>query len=45
LKAPGGRPASASTSAKRSAVSGVADAGFKTTVLPSASAGAIFHMA
>ncbi len=28
-----------------SAVSGVADAGLRTTALPSASAGAIFHMA
>ena len=45
LKAPGGRPASASSSANISAVSGVTEAGFRTTALPSASAGAIFHMA
>ena len=40
---PGGRPASAHNSAKRSAVSGVNSAGFSTTVFPAASAGAIFH--
>ena len=33
----------AQTSQKSSAVSGVVSAGFSTTVLPAASAGAIFH--
>ena len=45
LNAPGGRPASASSSASMSAVSGVTEAGFSTIALPSARAGAIFHMA
>ena len=40
---PGGRSACMHTSAKRSAVSGVVDAGLSTTVLPAASAGAIFQ--
>ena len=40
---PGGSSAWRSTSANRSAVSGVVSAGFSTTVLPAASAGAIFH--
>ena len=42
---PSGRPASAASSAKRSAVSGVSSAGFSTTVLPAASAGPSFHEA
>ncbi len=37
---PSGRPASASSSASRSAVSGVLEAGLRTTALPPASAGA-----
>jgi hypothetical protein len=45
LNAPAGSPASRRRSPKRSAVSGVSDAGFRTTVLPRASAGAIFHIA
>ena len=45
LKAPGGSPASVSSSASISAVSGVTEAGFSTIAFPSASAGAIFHMA
>ena len=40
---PGGSPACRRTSQKRSAESGVVSAGFRTTVLPVASAGAIFH--
>ena len=40
---PGGRSACWRISAKMSAVSGVVSAGFSTTVLPAASAGAIFH--
>ena len=43
LTTPGGRSASWQTSAKRRADSGVVDAGFRTTVLPAARAGAIFH--
>ena len=43
LTTPGGRSACRQTSAKRSADSGVVDAGLRTTVLPAASAGAIFH--
>ena len=43
LTTPGGSPASTQISAKASAVSGVNSAGFSTTVLPAASAGAIFH--
>src|SRR5271170_7254089 len=43
LTTPGGRPTSAQISAKASAESGVYSAGFSTTVLPAASAGAIFH--
>ena len=43
LSTPGGSPASRQISAKASAVSGVYSAGFSTTVLPAASAGAIFH--
>ena len=41
LSQPGGRPASVSSSASRSAESGVADAGLSTTAQPAASAGAI----
>ena len=40
---PGGRSAWRQTSAKSSADSGVVDAGLSTTVLPAASAGAIFQ--
>ena len=42
---PGGRPASAMTSASSSAVSGVVSAGLSTHVLPAASAGASFQAA
>ena len=45
LTTPGGRSASAQISARRSAVSGVVSAGFKTIVLPAAIAGAIFQAA
>ena len=40
---PGGSSACRRTSQKSSAESGVVSAGFSTTVLPAASAGAIFH--
>ena len=40
-----GKSASSMMSQKRSAVSGVVSAGFRTTVLPQASAGASFHAA
>ena len=43
LTTPGGSPTWRSTSQKSSAVSGVVWAGFSTTVLPAASAGAIFQ--
>ena len=43
LTTPGGRSACWQISAKSSAVSGVVSAGLRTTVLPAASAGAIFH--
>ena len=43
LTTPGGSSAWRSTSQKSSAVSGVVSAGLSTTVLPAASAGAIFH--
>jgi len=43
LNTPSGTPASWQISAKRSAVSGVWDAGLITIVLPAASAGAIFQ--
>ncbi len=43
LTTPGGSPASRQISAKASAVKGVNSAGFSTTVLPAASAGAIFQ--
>ena len=42
---PLGRSVSSSSSASRSAVSGVLDAGLSTTLLPIASAGASFHTA
>ena len=42
---PSGIPASAISSASRSAVSGVCSAGLSTTVLPQASAGPSFHAA
>ena len=41
LSQPGGRPASVSSSARRSAESGVCPAGLRTTAHPAASAGAI----
>src|SRR5262249_11773950 len=43
LTTPGGKPTSLQISAKASAVIGVNSAGFSTTVLPAASAGAIFQ--
>ncbi len=43
LTTPGGRSACMQISAKTMAESGVVSAGFKTTVLPAASAGAIFQ--
>ncbi len=43
LTTPGGRSACWQISAKSSAVSGVVSAGLRTTVLPQARAGAIFH--
>ena len=43
LTTPGGRPTSRQISAKRRAVSDVHSAGLRTTVLPMASAGAIFQ--
>ena len=43
LTTPGGSSAWRQMSAKISAVSGVVSAGLSTTVLPQASAGAIFH--
>src|SRR5947208_14079018 len=43
LTTPGGSPISWQISANASAVSGVNSAGLSTTVLPVASAGAIFH--
>ena len=45
LTTPKGRPASRASSAKRSAVSGVSSAGFRTTVLPHARAGPSFQLA
>ena len=45
LTTPGGTPASASTSATASAVSGVSVAGLSTTAQPAASAGAILRVA
>ncbi len=45
LSTPGGRPAASAICAKRLAVNGVCGAGLRTTVLPKASAGAIFHVA
>ncbi len=43
LTTPGGRPTSVQMCAKSSAESGVNSAGLNTTVLPQASAGAIFQ--
>ena len=43
LSTPGGSPASVASRASRVADSGVSSAGLSTTVLPQASAGAIFH--
>ena len=43
LTTPGGSPACRQTSVNINAVSGVVSAGLSTTVLPQASAGAIFH--
>src|ERR1700750_1715298 len=43
LTTPGGSSACRQTSAKKSAESGVVSAGLSTTVLPAASAGAIFQ--
>src|SRR5690348_17672301 len=43
LTTPGGRSACRQMSANISADSGVVSAGLRTTVLPAASAGAIFH--
>src|SRR5579862_8414390 len=43
LTTPLGTPASCSASTMRQALSGAAEAGFNTTVLPQISAGAIFH--
>ena len=45
LNTPGGIPASAVNSAKRSALSGDCSAGLSSTLLPAASAGATFHEA
>ncbi len=45
LRTPAGSPASASSSANRSVVSGVRSAGLITTVQPAASAGAILRVA
>ena len=45
LKSPGGAPASAKHFASSSAVIGVSSAGFSTTVLPQAIAGAVFQAA
>jgi hypothetical protein len=45
LTTPAGRPTSAASSARRSAVSGVAASGLSTAVQPAASAGASFQPA
>ena len=45
LKTPSGPPASLNSSASRRQDSGACSAGFSTTVLPAASAGAIFQTA
>ena len=45
LRTPGGRPASSASSPILSAVMGDCSAGFSTTELPMARAGAIFHIA
>ena len=44
LRTPGGRPCSAVSSASIAAVNGVSSDGLATTVLPVASAGAIFQV-
>ncbi len=44
LSTPGGKPASMLSSASRPAVQGVTSEGLATTVLPAASAGAIFQV-
>ena len=44
LMTPGGKPTSPASSARRSALSGVAESGFSTIVQPAASAGASFHV-
>ena len=44
FRTPGGRPASANSSARARAVSGVCSAGFRTTVQPAASAGATLRV-
>jgi hypothetical protein len=43
FKTPFGKPASAKSSTRRTAVAGVTVAGLKITVLPATSAGAIFQ--
>src|SRR5690606_481778 len=45
LRMPSGRPASVASRATRRAVSGDCSAGLRTTALPTARAGAIFHIA
>ena len=45
LNTPGGPPASTNSSASRRQLIGACSAGFSTTVLPAASAGAIFQAA
>ncbi len=45
FRTPSGRPASAASSAKRRALSGVSSAGFRTIVLPAARAGPSFQAA
>ena len=45
LRTPSGTPASLASSASRTVVSGVADAGLSTIEFPAASAGPIFQIA
>ncbi len=45
FRTPGGIPASRASSPRRMALSGVAEAGLRTMVLPAASAGATFQAA
>ena len=45
LSVPSGKPASSASSPRRSAVSGVCSAGFRTIAQPAASAGATFQIA